>query len=291
MSATSTAAAPASEKNTFCEPGRRALDDARGELDRGHAAQAEQRRVRDAIELRADRVVDLRDAMTVHRHPQRRDAVQVAVAVGVDELEAVRALDDQRVVVQPLLHLRERMPQVGAIEVGEVPGTVCGHVPSVHHKPDIAVGSRVSDEFRFTDPDDTHPATHDEELLMWLGPRYATLAAGEGERLDRIVEELALRLPARSADVTKAVSVFGSARVPDGHPEYEHARRVCATLGRGRLHDHHRRRAGSDGGGEPRRAGRRRAVDRPAHRAAVRAGRQPVRRRPAHVSRTSSSAR
>jgi uncharacterized protein (TIGR00730 family) len=88
----------------------------------------------------------------------------------------------------------------------------------------------MSDEFRFTDPDDVHPVTHDEELLMWLGPRYAQLGAGEGERLDRIVDELTLGLT-KLADVTRAVSVFGSARVADGDPEYEHTRRVCATLG------------------------------------------------------------
>jgi uncharacterized protein (TIGR00730 family) len=89
----------------------------------------------------------------------------------------------------------------------------------------------MSDEFRFTDPEDAHPATHDEELLMWLGPRYAKLGAGEGERLDRIVEELALGFKTL-ADVTRAVSVFGSARVPEDHPDYEHTRRVCATLGK-----------------------------------------------------------
>jgi uncharacterized protein (TIGR00730 family) len=89
----------------------------------------------------------------------------------------------------------------------------------------------MSDEFHFTDPDDFHPATHDEELLMWLGPAYAKLGAGEGERLDRIVEELANGFRTL-ADVTKAVSVFGSARVADGHPEYELTRQICATLGR-----------------------------------------------------------
>lgn len=88
----------------------------------------------------------------------------------------------------------------------------------------------MSDEFRFTDPEDFHPATHDEELLMWLGPRYASLAPTDGERLDRILEELAMGFNALK-DVTRAVSVFGSARVPDGDPEYERTRAVCRTLG------------------------------------------------------------
>ena len=75
-----------------------------------------------------------------------------------------------------------------------------------------------------------HPQTHDEELLMWLGPRYAGLDELEGERLDRMVEELAMGFD-RLKDVTRAVSVFGSARVADGDPEYELTRTVSRKLG------------------------------------------------------------
>ena len=89
----------------------------------------------------------------------------------------------------------------------------------------------MSDEFRFTRPLEFHPDTHDEELLTWLGPRYASLAQTEPERLERMVEELAEGFRVL-ADVTKAVSVFGSSRTPPGHPDYEFARTVCAALGR-----------------------------------------------------------
>ncbi len=75
-----------------------------------------------------------------------------------------------------------------------------------------------------------HPSTHDEELLMWLGPRYAGLDAVEGERLDRIVEELADGFNTLR-DVTRAVTVFGSARVPESDPSYDLTRTVCRTLG------------------------------------------------------------
>ena len=71
--------------------------------------------------------VDLGDAVPVHRHPQRRDSVEIPVAVGVDELEAVRALDDERLVVEPVLHLRERVPEVRAIEIGEAPRAIGSH--------------------------------------------------------------------------------------------------------------------------------------------------------------------
>jgi uncharacterized protein (TIGR00730 family) len=119
---------------------------------------------------------------------------------------------------------------MGAIQIGEVPGTVCGHVPSVHHKLGVTVRAAMSDEFRFTDPDDIHPITSDEELLMLLGPRFATLGADERDRLDRVLDELATGFQ-QLAGVTRAVSVFGSARIPEGHEHYEHTRRVCATLG------------------------------------------------------------
>jgi hypothetical protein len=75
------------------------------------------------------------------------------------------------------------------------------------------------------------PLTRDEELLMWLGPQYANLEAGEPARLEEMVDELAMGFHAL-ADVTKAVSVFGSARTPPSDPSYEHARMVCERLGR-----------------------------------------------------------
>ena len=71
------------------EPGRRDLDERVRQLDRGHAAEAEQRRVRDALELRAQRGVERRVAVAVHVAPERRDAVEVAPAVRVDELVAL----------------------------------------------------------------------------------------------------------------------------------------------------------------------------------------------------------
>jgi hypothetical protein len=83
----------------------------------------------------------------------------------------------------------------------------------------------------FTDPLDSLPTTRDEDLLCWLGPRYASLDEAEPARLERMVEELASGFSALST-VTKAVSVFGSARTPPEDPDYELARSVCSELGR-----------------------------------------------------------
>lgn len=76
-----------------------------------------------------------------------------------------------------------------------------------------------------------HASTHDEELLTWLGPAFQPLRDADGERLERIVEELAGGFKTL-ADTNKAVSVFGSSRTPPDHPDYALARRTCAALGR-----------------------------------------------------------
>jgi uncharacterized protein (TIGR00730 family) len=76
---------------------------------------------------------------------------------------------------------------------------------------------------------DPPPRTHDEELL--LGPGLLDLGKDEQDRLERIVDELAEGFRTLS-DVTKGVSVFGSARTPRNHPDYELARSVCTTLGK-----------------------------------------------------------
>ena len=70
----------------------------------------------------ADGRVDARMAVAVDVAPQRRDAVDVGVAVGVPERAALGALDDQRVLVAPALLLGERVPEDGAVGGGEVGG-------------------------------------------------------------------------------------------------------------------------------------------------------------------------
>ena len=80
-------------------------------------------------------------------------------------------------------------------------------------------------------PAASHSDTHDEELLEWLGPQYAGLPTAEPARLERMVEELANGFKTL-ADVTKAVSIFGSARTPSDHPDYQLAEVTAAALGK-----------------------------------------------------------
>jgi uncharacterized protein (TIGR00730 family) len=75
------------------------------------------------------------------------------------------------------------------------------------------------------------PETHDEEILGAESPLVSELD-DEAARLRRIQLELQRGFELLH-DVGCAVSVFGSARVPEGDPEYELAREVARELSRG----------------------------------------------------------
>ena len=93
-----------------------------GQLDGRRMRQAEERGVGQSAELVDDGGVDGADAVTVDVDPQRRHPVEVAPPLGVDQLAALGPLDDQRVVLQPALHGREGMPDVGPVERRQPPG-------------------------------------------------------------------------------------------------------------------------------------------------------------------------
>ncbi len=74
------------------------------------------------------------------------------------------------------------------------------------------------------------PATLDQELLLWLGDEPPEVRAADTERIRDIAEEFAMGFDAL-AQVERAVTVFGSARTPPGHPSYELARGAGRALG------------------------------------------------------------
>jgi hypothetical protein len=82
--------------------------------------QAEHRGVRHALELGAHGRVDSRVAVAVHVAPERRHAVDVAAAVDVDQIGALRTLDDERRLLGPAALLGERVPKMGAVGGGEI---------------------------------------------------------------------------------------------------------------------------------------------------------------------------
>jgi uncharacterized protein (TIGR00730 family) len=80
-----------------------------------------------------------------------------------------------------------------------------------------------------TEPAARTPGTRDEELLNAESPLVASLDS-DAARVGRVASELAQGF-ATLAAVGRAVSVFGSARTPPGHPDYELARRTASLLG------------------------------------------------------------
>ena len=73
--------------------------------------------------------------------------------------------------------------------------------------------------------------TFDQELLLWLGDEPPAVRAADAARIREIAAEFALGFD-RLAGIGPAVTVFGSARTPEGHPDYTLTRQVGAALGR-----------------------------------------------------------
>jgi uncharacterized protein (TIGR00730 family) len=72
--------------------------------------------------------------------------------------------------------------------------------------------------------------TLDQELLLWLGDEPPGVRAADNERIRDIAAEFAMGFDAL-AQVERAVTMFGSARTPPGHPSYELAREAGRALG------------------------------------------------------------
>jgi predicted Rossmann-fold nucleotide-binding protein len=71
-------------------------------------------------------------------------------------------------------------------------------------------------------------ATADEQLLTSLGLTHLPLS--DAERIERIDREMGAGFEALE-HLGKAVSVFGSARTPRAHPDYELGRQVGRAVG------------------------------------------------------------
>jgi hypothetical protein len=72
--------------------------------------------------------------------------------------------------------------------------------------------------------------TLDEELLLWLGDEPGAIRAADHGRIREIAAEFALGFDAL-AEIGPAVTIFGSARTPRDHPNYELVRRIAAAIG------------------------------------------------------------
>jgi uncharacterized protein (TIGR00730 family) len=78
-------------------------------------------------------------------------------------------------------------------------------------------------------PDPVRPTTADEEIIQAGTPRVQTLHT-DAERIELVEHELHAGFEALG-DVGPALSLFGSARVPESDPQYELTRAVARQLG------------------------------------------------------------
>ena len=210
-----------------------------GQLDHHHVAVAEHGRVRAAVELRAHRVVELGHVVAERVDPQRRDGVEVAPTVDVDQLVALTPLDQDRRVLGVRVHLGEAVP----------------HDRGVTRDPLVMPASRFG----------TEPA-HDVRLLRHgVGPEIAERSADLGGRgvertLGRIrvgVRERQLRHRVERHDVQVDV---GNLVADDHHADAPRRHRRLLRLADG-LRDleevRRQRRGRGRSSGRPRRGGRR----------------------------------
>ena len=71
----------------------------------------------DAVKLRFDCIVEFFFTMSVNVAPKRGNAVQILLAVNIDEVMTVALADDARLFIHPFLHLGEWMPEVIVIQL------------------------------------------------------------------------------------------------------------------------------------------------------------------------------
>ena len=105
-----------------------------GQFHRHAVAVAEQRAVRDAVELVTGRRVELGHPVAERRDPERGDRVEVPVAVDVDELATLGPLHHDRLVVRVGGHLREPVPDHRGVACDPV--RVFGHGRMLRGRPD-----------------------------------------------------------------------------------------------------------------------------------------------------------
>ena len=86
---------------------RRDLDQPFGQLDRGGIRRPKRRHVRDALQLFANRRIELWVSVTMNVAPHAARAIQILVAVDVDQRATAAPLEDKRLI---LAHLGEGVP-------------------------------------------------------------------------------------------------------------------------------------------------------------------------------------
>jgi hypothetical protein len=69
--------------------------------------------------------------MAVNVAPERADAVEVAPALDVEQIDPLGALDDQGLRCHPVRHRRERVPEMGVVPVSQSSGRWGVHIDDI----------------------------------------------------------------------------------------------------------------------------------------------------------------
>ncbi len=79
-------------------------------------------------------------------------------------------------------------------------------------------------------PDNNATETFDQDLLSWLGDEREAVREHDSALVREIADEFAMGFAALSG-IGTAVTIFGSARTPESHPNYALVRAAAAALG------------------------------------------------------------
>mgnify|MGYP007071031423 CR=1 FL=1 len=104
----------------FREAFRDSLDQHSCQFDRWRRTETEKCGMTDSIELLANRLVNLRNTVTMDVTPQRRCSVEIAVSLNVDHLKRIARFDDRCVLLAVGLHGCKGMPDMGVIPVAKL---------------------------------------------------------------------------------------------------------------------------------------------------------------------------
>jgi hypothetical protein len=74
----------------------------------------------DAVELGADGIVDLGDAVAVDVAPETADAVEIFSAIGINQIHSGGIGDDQGWLGEPGFHVGERVPEMLMVEAAKI---------------------------------------------------------------------------------------------------------------------------------------------------------------------------
>ena len=166
------------------------LDEPPSKLAGRRVREPQKRRMRDLIELVADRGVDRRVTMPMNVTPERTDPIKIAITFDVEEITPLRPIDDKRLAREPVRQRCEGMPDVVVVPFAESFGVVGGQRAPRYRvfrsrtvtpdRPKMPGGVAIDDgDF------DPAASTHERHERPW-----GAIAVGAREALDALAGDL-----------------------------------------------------------------------------------------------------